>query len=72
MSCAVLCPVFLQKIGAIIEQPRICEPWDGNKLAADRIVLDDAREEGFDLVVFKVLLQINRMRGCDALPPAPL
>ena len=29
---------------------------------------NDAREEGFDLVVFEVLLQINCVRGQNALP----
>ena len=63
-----LVPIFLQEVRPIIENSGVGIKGYRNELAANRIVLNDAREVGFDLVFFVVLLQINRMRGCNPLP----
>jgi hypothetical protein len=64
----LLVSVFLKEVRPIVENPGIGIQRYRDELAADGIVLDDAREVGFDLVFFVVLLQIKRMRGGDPLP----
>ena len=60
--------ILFQQIGAIEEKSGVGIHGYRNELVANRIVLNDAREVGRDLVVFVVLLQINGMRGRDPLP----
>jgi hypothetical protein len=47
----LLVPIFLQEVRPIIENPGVREKRYRNELAANGIVLNGAREVGFDLVI---------------------
>ena len=64
----LLVSIFLQEVRPIIENSGVGLKGYRNELTVNRIVLNDAREVGFELVFFVVLLEINRMRGRNPPP----